>query len=179
VLEGDATALPVPDAAADAVTMLDVLEHVDDVEAAIDELRRVLRPGGVVIISVPHRGLLWRLDALNVYAALRRRWPTLPTVAAAAETGGHEHRHFTSAELESLLAPEFAVDRVARTGLGLQELVHFFLLFLSVGVRARRLTRALRPLHLVTYLLDDLMPLGRFGYHLTVRATTTTRRSTI
>ena len=31
-------------------------------------------------------------------------------------------------------------------------------------------TRALLPLHLVIYLLDDLLPLGRFGYHLTVRA---------
>jgi SAM-dependent methyltransferase len=173
VLEGDATRLPVPAAVADAVTMLDVLEHVDDADAAIAELGRVVRAGGVAIISVPHRGLLWRLDALNLYTAMRRRWPGLPPTPAAAEAGGHEHRHFTVAELEQLLEPEFAVDRVARTGLGLQELVHIGLLILSVGLRQRRLTRALRPLHLVVYLLDDLMPLGRFGYHLTVRATAT------
>jgi SAM-dependent methyltransferase len=170
VLPGDAKGLPVPDATADAVTMLDVLEHVDHPQAAIEEVRRALRPGGVLIVSVPHRGLLQRLDALNVYSALRRRWPHLPATAPAAGCGGHEHRHYSPAELEEVLAPHFAVDRVARTGIGLQEIVHLGLLFLSVGLRQKRLTRALRPLHLGVYLLDDLLPLGRFGYHLTVRA---------
>lgn len=170
VLEGDATALPVPDAVADAVTMLDVVEHVDRPEAAIAEARRVVRSEGVLIMSVPHRGLLWRLDALNLYGGMRRRWPSLPPVVAAAETGGHEHRHFTVAEVERLLAPDFVIERVSRTGIGLQEFVHIGLLILSVGLRQQRLTRVLRPLHLGVYLIDDLVPLGRFGYHLSVRA---------
>lgn len=170
VLPGDAKALPLPDAIADAVTMLDVIEHVDHAEAAIEEARRVVRAGGVLIISVPHRGLLQRLDALNVYSALRRRWPRLPPPAPAAECGGHEHRHYSLADLEEVLAPHFIVDRVATTGIGLQEIVHLGLLILSVALRQQRLTRALRPLHLGVYLLDDLLPLGRFGYHLTVRA---------
>jgi SAM-dependent methyltransferase len=172
VLPGDAKALPVPEAVADAVTMLDVLEHIDDADAAVEEARRVVRSGGVLIASTPHRGLLRRLDALNVYAGLRGRWPQLPPLASAAESGGHEHRHYSVAELESVLAPHFTVDRVARTGMGLQEFVHLGLLVLNV-LRLRRLARALRVLHLGVYLLDDLLPLGRFGYHLTVRATTT------
>jgi SAM-dependent methyltransferase len=170
VLEGDAQALPVSDGIADAVTLLDVLEHVERADQAIGEARRVLRPGGVLIASVPHRGLLEHLDALNVYFALRRRWPQLPPLAAAKESGGHEHRHYSLADLERLLSQHFAVDRVARTGIGLQEVVHLGLLVLSVGLRQQRLTRALRPLHLVVYLLDDLLPLGPFAYHLTVRA---------
>jgi SAM-dependent methyltransferase len=152
--------------------MLDVLEHIDDAEAAVEEARRVVRSGGVLIASTPHRGLLGRMDALNVYAGLRRRWPQLPSVAPAAESGGHEHRHYSVAELEDVLAPHFTVDRVARTGVGLQEIVHLGLLVLH-SLRLRRLTRALRVLHLGVYLLDDLLPLGRFGYHLTVRARTT------
>jgi SAM-dependent methyltransferase len=170
VLEGDATDLPVPDGVADAVTMLDIVEHVDRPEAAIAEARRVVRDGGVLVVSVPHRGLLHRLDALNVYAALRRRRPHWPALEAATESGGHEHRHFRVSELEALLRPHFDVDRVARTGLGLQELFHLGLLALRVPLRAERVTRALLPLHLVIYLLDDLLPLGRFGYHLTARA---------
>jgi SAM-dependent methyltransferase len=170
ILDGDATALPVPDGAADAVTALDVLEHVAEPRRAIAEAHRVLRPGGVLVVSVPHRGLLWRLDALNVQAALRRRWPQLPAPAPAAESGGHEHRHYTPRDVEEVLAPHFVVDRIARTGIGLQELVHLGLLILSVALRQQRLTRALRPLHLGVYLVDDLLPLGRFGYHLTVRA---------
>jgi SAM-dependent methyltransferase len=170
VLEGDATALPVPEAVADAVTMLDIVEHVDRPEAAIAEARRVIRPGGVLVVSVPHRGLLHRLDALNVYASLRKRRPRWPPLEAATESGGHEHRHFTVQELAELLRPHFVVERVVRTGLGLQELVHLGLLLLRVPLKAERVTRALLPVHLVVYLLDDLLPLDRFGYHLTVRA---------
>jgi SAM-dependent methyltransferase len=170
VLEGDATELPVPDSVADAVTMLDIVEHVDRPEAAVAEARRVVRDGGVLVVSVPHRGLLHRLDALNVYEAMRRRRPDWPPLEPATESGGHEHRHFRVSELEALLSPHFDVDGVARTGLGLQELFHLGLLVLRVPLRAERVTRALLPLHLVIYLLDDLLPLGRFGYHLTVRA---------
>jgi SAM-dependent methyltransferase len=170
VLEGDATELPVPDGVADAVAMLDIVEHIDRPEVAIAEARRVVRDGGVLVASVPHRGLLHRFDALNVYERLRRRRPHWPPLEAATESGGHEHRHFRVSELEALLRPHFEVDRVARTGLGLQELFHLGLLVLRVPLRAEKVTRALLPLHLVIYLLDDLLPLGRFGYHLTVRA---------
>jgi SAM-dependent methyltransferase len=170
VLAGEAKALPVADAVADAVTLLDVLEHVDRGEAAIEEARRVIRAGGTLIVSVPHRGLLWRLDALNVYSAARRRWSGLAPLAAPTESGGHEHRHYSARELQEVLHPHFIVDRVTRTGFGLQEIVHVLLLILSAALRQRRLTRALRPLHLCVYVLDDLLPLGRFGYHLTVRA---------
>ena len=170
VLEADATALPVREGVADAVTMLDIVEHIDRPEAAINEARRVIRTGGVLIVSVPHRGLLHRLDALNLYESLRRRRPHWPPLEEATESGGHEHRHFTVRELEDLLGPHFTVERVARTGLGLQELVHLGLLMLRVPLKADRVTRSLLPVHLVVYLLDDLLPLGRFGYHLTVRA---------
>jgi SAM-dependent methyltransferase len=177
VLEGDANELPVADSVADAVTMLDIVEHIDRPEAAIAEARRVVRDSGVLVVSVPHRGLLHRLDALNVYEALRRRRPHWPPLEAATESGGHEHRHFRVSELEALLRPQFEVDRVARTGLGLQELFHLGLLVMRVPLRAERVTRALLPLHLVIYLLDDLLPLGRFGYHLTVRARAVSRGS--
>jgi SAM-dependent methyltransferase len=44
--EADARALPVPDASADAVMLISMLHHVDDVPRALAEARRVLRPGG-------------------------------------------------------------------------------------------------------------------------------------
>jgi ubiquinone/menaquinone biosynthesis C-methylase UbiE len=55
VREGDISAMPFADASFDAVICSSVLYHrwVGDVEAALREMRRVLRPGGVVLINVP------------------------------------------------------------------------------------------------------------------------------
>jgi SAM-dependent methyltransferase len=49
----DATALPLADDSVDAVISLELLEHVPDPKAVLAELARVLRPGGVVVISAP------------------------------------------------------------------------------------------------------------------------------
>ena len=49
----DLTQSPLPDAAVDAIVLLNVLEHIDDDQAAMRHCWRMLRPGGVVIIEVP------------------------------------------------------------------------------------------------------------------------------
>ena len=47
----EVTALPFPDATFDLVCALDIIEHVDDDDAALEELTRVARPGGMLMIS--------------------------------------------------------------------------------------------------------------------------------
>lgn len=55
-VRGDALRLPFPDGAFDKVICAEVLEHLDDDSAAMAELARVLRPGGMLAISVPRYG---------------------------------------------------------------------------------------------------------------------------
>jgi SAM-dependent methyltransferase len=43
----------------DLVTLLDVVEHIDDDEAAIREAVRVARPGGLILVTVPAFPALW------------------------------------------------------------------------------------------------------------------------
>ncbi len=54
VLLGDAgAALPFEDASFDGVVAKDLLEHLDDPVGTVREIRRVLRPGGLVFASSP------------------------------------------------------------------------------------------------------------------------------
>ena len=65
VLEGDIEALPFADGTFGTVLCTEVLEHVPDPAAALREFRRVVKPGGVLIGSVPARSLIWRLRFLS------------------------------------------------------------------------------------------------------------------
>lgn len=63
-----ATALPYRDASIDAVVFYDVLEHIPDADRSLDEVFRVLRPGGLLAATVPAEGqpgtfewLRWKL----------------------------------------------------------------------------------------------------------------------
>jgi ubiquinone/menaquinone biosynthesis C-methylase UbiE len=53
-LLGSATQLPVPDASQDAVVACLVFEHIDEVDAAIAEVARVLKPGGQFSFFLNH-----------------------------------------------------------------------------------------------------------------------------
>ena len=54
-LEGSCTAMPVADAAFDLVVSFEVIEHLADWRAFLDECRRVLAPEGALLLSTPNR----------------------------------------------------------------------------------------------------------------------------
>lgn len=54
-LVGGCDAVPLADASADVVTAFEIIEHHDKHEQMMSEVKRVLRPGGVHIISSPNR----------------------------------------------------------------------------------------------------------------------------
>ena len=63
--EGDATSLPFEDASFDVVICSEVLEHIPDYSKVLAEINRVLKPNGIMAISVPRawpEAICWRLS---------------------------------------------------------------------------------------------------------------------
>jgi ubiquinone/menaquinone biosynthesis C-methylase UbiE len=54
-LEGSCTALPLPDASIDVAVSFETVEHIEGQEAFVDELARVLVPGGLLLLSCPNK----------------------------------------------------------------------------------------------------------------------------
>lgn len=55
MLHGNLAALPLPDASVDVVVNFQVIEHLWDQGQFVAECLRVLRPGGVLLMSTPNR----------------------------------------------------------------------------------------------------------------------------
>lgn len=49
----DLTRCPLPDSCVDAIVILNVLEHIEDDQTAFNEMFRILKPGGIVVLEVP------------------------------------------------------------------------------------------------------------------------------
>lgn len=49
----DGRTIPLPDSSVDSALLTEVLEHCPDAEAVLREVRRVLRPGGFLFLTVP------------------------------------------------------------------------------------------------------------------------------
>ncbi len=56
---GDGVKLPIRDGQMDAIIGLDIFEHIEDDAAAFAEAYRILRPGGILVLSVPAFRSLW------------------------------------------------------------------------------------------------------------------------
>jgi SAM-dependent methyltransferase len=82
---GEASELPFDDRTFDLVTALDVIEHLDDDAAALREMRRVLRPGGHLLVTVPAHRFMWGdQDEVNMH---KRRYVAAEIRDRLAATG--------------------------------------------------------------------------------------------
>jgi SAM-dependent methyltransferase len=107
VVAGAVEALPWPDETFELVTCLDVIEHTPDDRVTLRELRRVLRPGGHLLVTVPAYQALWsRHDVVNRHY---RRYNRRMLRAAAGEAGLTVER-MTS--FNALLLPPAAAVRL-------------------------------------------------------------------
>jgi ubiquinone/menaquinone biosynthesis C-methylase UbiE len=89
---GDALALPLADASVDLVVSFETIEHVTDPSRFLAECARVLRPGGMLILSTPNR---------PVYSGESKHNPFHHHEFDRAEFLGLLHEKFSDAQLFS------------------------------------------------------------------------------
>lgn len=53
--KGSCTEIPIPDKSVDAIVSFETIEHICDHDAMMSEIKRVLKPGGLLIISSPEK----------------------------------------------------------------------------------------------------------------------------
>jgi SAM-dependent methyltransferase len=107
VIEGSVLEMPFDASSFDLATSLDVIEHLRDDLAALRELRRVVKPGGALLVTVPAYQWLWSgHDEINHHF---RRY-TRRSLQRAGEQAGWQQVRTTY--FNSLLLPAAILLRV-------------------------------------------------------------------
>jgi ubiquinone/menaquinone biosynthesis C-methylase UbiE len=118
---GGAEAMPFPDASFDSVLGFDVLHHVPDVHRALEEVHRVLRPGGLFVSIEPNvlNPAVWFAHVLPAEerGALRYNYPWAIKRLLRKHFGAVNSRyinHVTAPNSKTVLAGIRLLDRLTR-----------------------------------------------------------------
>lgn len=118
LVQGSLFALPFPDSSFDVLICSEVIEHVPDRPPVFEEMTRVLRPGGTLILGTPDYG--------------RRLWWVLEWIYGKILPGAYAHEHITHYTRASL------TERLTGYGYTIQDLQYVG--FCEMIFQARRPT---------------------------------------
>jgi SAM-dependent methyltransferase len=136
-LNGSTT--PFPDQTFDQIVIVDFLEHIADDRGFVRELARIIKPGGTVIVNVPH------LKPRSLLNRFRHR------IGLTDEWHGHLRPGYSLAGLRRLLEPFFTIERARTYSRAFSELIDTALNRVYQGLaRGRQGTAAARKGTVVT-----------------------------
>ena len=148
---GNIETAPLKSETFDCVLMLDVYEHVEKNIAAIKEAYRILKKRGVLMFSVPNKGLFSFLDLANINFLFQggSRGKACP-----------EHPHYSLDDIRLALGNGFSKKKVHRGGLLVYPLLK--LITPLLGDKGRYLAGIIDSEYSVDF--------GPFGYNLMILA---------
>ncbi|MBI2564756.1 class I SAM-dependent methyltransferase [Candidatus Woesearchaeota archaeon] len=164
------------------ITALEVIEHVQDDKKAVDEIYRVLKKGGTLILTTPNKGLFSFLDQDNYVHLTVKYAPFLYKVAYFIKkrkwlkelklNPGYEnkHRHYSLKDLKKLLDNKFEIKQVFRSGLILAPLSANLKLFITTLFGDKVYSKYLEKY--VNYIISKeyCLYFGSLSYYIAIKA---------
>lgn len=95
----------------DALGAFDVIEHIQEDEAALAQMYRALKPGGLLMLTVPQHTWMWSAVDVEAYHVRRYSWKDLRT---KVEAQGFQPVYTTS--FVSILLPAMWLSRLLKRG---------------------------------------------------------------
>ncbi len=171
----------------DYIILNDVLEHTQDKIQSLSEMYRILKKGGTIIISTPHKGLFTFLDPYNYGYYFRKYLPRLygsvfklvrilkEGRAPSQYNPAHlqKHFHYSEKDLRRMLSKSdfrkgYRIEKIFKSGLFLEVLAMNLESVLSILLK-KPLTRALiKPFHALGT-LDYWIKYGPLSYNIAVK----------
>lgn len=171
----------------DLVNLNDVLEHTNDKIQTLNEMYRVLKKGGKIIITTPHKGLFAFLDPYNYGYYLRRLLPgfykliyklirfvkegKIPEEFNPEHTQKHEHyslKDFKAMLNQSSFHDGYKIEKVFRSGLIIEVMIMNIESILNIFLPQRVSRIILKPLSWLGD-VDYWIPYGVFSYNIAIK----------
>ena len=148
---GSGEDLPFKDNSIDVITFFETLEHVANEQRFLKEIHRVLKPKGVIMLSVPNKGAVEFLDIDNiVFTPILWILKKLGFFKNVSDYYLRYHRHYSRETLEKLFNSHFKIEKIYYGGLianQLAFLIYKSLYLLLLLLRFKRNSKLLRTLH--------------------------------
>ena len=176
----------------DAIVSCDTLEHVRDEIACLNEMFRILKPEGVLVLTTPHKGLFGFMDPGNSIQWLeyfvKKNLPYLYSLAYRIRKGEfpakieyvkpiyeHDttHRHYNISEFKEMLnqssfKDNYEIVQVFRSGLLIGVLTLNLDFYLSLFIKSKLKSWLVKPF-LVLSEIDFWIPYNILAYNIAVK----------
>ncbi len=176
-----------PDEYFDAIVLNDVLEHTNDKIQTLNEMYRILKPNGTLIISTPHKGLFAFLDPYNYGYFLQKYlnpvYRILFKLVRFLKEGKipndfnpehkQKHYHYSLNDFHRMLNKtqfkgNYHIEKVFRSGLLIEVLVMNLESVLKIFFPQRLIGLILKPLRFVAE-KDYWIPYGKLSYNIAIK----------
>ncbi len=171
----------------DAVILTDVLEHTSDKIASLNEIYRILKSGGVFIVTTPHKGLFGFMDPYNYGYYFRKYLPFIykgiyKFVRLLKEgkipkgynpIHNEKHYHYSLNDFRRMLGSSefrgrYTIEKVFRSGLFLEPLALNMDSFLSVIFGKSVIDKLIFPFNYLSA-LDYSINYGPLAYNIALK----------